>query len=332
MFIKKVKIVKSFRSLRTLIQVTCRVDCITVDDQPIYLVAVPGHFFALEQRQKNRLAVLKKQYKLIIFDESDWKKAGLEISDKKWLKPLTRHSSKVLATLLFSKIAELGGSIKSSLSLFDVLAVLESSLTGTKTEQIYSLTQQNNKLRSLLRLQHLRQTEPTLKPCPELTRLSEFNTKSLLAVENLSNEIIQILRGSLTITGPSPLLVKASKTITDSTAFFVASKLARQLKNSHEVSLYSENFFSVRDLKTFQVVWFAVSKGSNPIVATKELRAAVGSNMVIVHNLTTMGKAKSISSYLLLLNSKVTKYTRSRLVKVYSSKISKLFNLGSEFF
>lgn len=114
---------------------TLHLEGIKVDKRPIYVLAVPLRIEDLKHSERNKILMLQRAINVIVFDENDWIKLGLDISGKNWLRPLTKKVLKSWARLLFAKITALGGHIESDFTLNDLFNNIDENV-GSKKQLI----------------------------------------------------------------------------------------------------------------------------------------------------------------------------------------------------
>jgi hypothetical protein len=182
----------------TFYKITCKLKDLTVNNLPVYVVTIPTKFEDMEQWKKNKIITIKKQHNIIIFDEYDWAKLNLDISDKNWLAPLTKGVLKSWARILFKKISQLGGEVSSKYNLNDLFSNIERNTKTTKnnqsSEQLY--LDRIQQLRLKLIEQELKYSsnfslQPTHKKI--LSSFTELDLSSLLWIEDTLDLVVDCI-------------------------------------------------------------------------------------------------------------------------------------------
>lgn len=105
--------------------VTAKLKSFSVNEKPVYIVMIPKNLGLLGNRHRAKLMVLQKQYNIVIFDNSDLKKVGVQVSKDDWIKPLDKITLKKWITLLYKKIQDLGGVVHSRTSYGKIIKYVE---------------------------------------------------------------------------------------------------------------------------------------------------------------------------------------------------------------
>lgn len=159
-------------------KVACKLKGLTVGGKPVYLIAVPFRFDELSKSEKGKIIALQGSYNIVVFDEYDWQKLGLDISEKQWLRPLNKKILKSWARILFSKISKLDGEVASDYSLNDLFSNIERNVDVTKA------TKDRSKIQKLTAMVIAREFE--LLGYKELTPIQEKVLHNLVALNPVS--------------------------------------------------------------------------------------------------------------------------------------------------
>lgn len=176
--------------------VNCKLEGITIDDRPVYIIILPEEYLNLENRVKNKIIQLKQQHKVIVFDKADWLGLGLEIEDKEYIKPLGKAILKSWARLLFKKMVEIG-KVKADFNLNDLFEKIEfntSSQVSTQTV-ISSLKKENQQLKYTLIFKNIEKYF-TINKNTELVidDISTLSQPSVLWIEEIGNEVLNFIQ------------------------------------------------------------------------------------------------------------------------------------------
>jgi hypothetical protein len=253
--------------------VNCKLKGITIDGEPVYVVVLPYKFVELEARQRAKLQMLFEQYKVIMFDEKDWKGFGLDISDKKWLKPLTKRILKAWARKLFSKFNKVGEDVNSKFALSEVLESIDKKTSKTShRSSIDQLKKENFKLKSAFRY-HLFQEEfgeevlDSHAPIvDELTNLSDDFLKEL---EGLVRFITEKLRNYKIYNyyGRDPSFPSELCNVEEGLIYLTSPNNPAELVNlilldfpKYETVCITNNLIQINNKKTLQESYLYISK------------------------------------------------------------------------
>ena len=304
--------------------VTCRLKDITVDGQPIYIVTIPGQVTKMENRQKNRLVALCNQYNILVFDEVDWKGAGLDISEKKWLKSLGRGALKRLANKLFSKISDLKGEVANKFSLNDVYRSIETNTVSSNRDRVVvRLSKQVLRARTGIRKERL-SNKFNIKDShlPALNAISEMSFESLKWAETIVDEVINThVKGiDLKRNVYKEFFRRNSGKVTlhdkELLAAFVMAKLKSKHSNLKIVNL-GYGALKIQNKKTFQTLTLVFSSSTSKRNNALKLNKSLGDNLLnsLLFNIhigaRTAGsfRPSSISSYAILTKGAKKSYT-----------------------
>lgn len=170
---------------------TLRLENLRVEDQKVYVVAVPFKLEDLSHSERNKILLIQRRYKVIVFDERDWIKLGLDISDKQWLKPLTRRTLKSWAKLLFKKISDLDGNIQSNFTLNTLLHNIDRNVSSSGKpirQQDYVTTLKSRLMTKELELKGY--SKLSKEQSKVLNEIVELEAASVKWVEELANSVI----------------------------------------------------------------------------------------------------------------------------------------------
>jgi hypothetical protein len=286
--------------------VTCKLTGIKVDGKPVYIVVIPETLTELNNRHRNKLIKLVEQYKIVILDYGDWHSAGLDISDKKWLKPLNRRALKSLARKIFNKIAKLGD-VTSDITLNQVFESINNN-TGRK-----SLEKENFNLKCKVRELFIREkfnVEDThSKVIQAMTRL---NSDSLSFIAKTCDDAV----GDL---GDVDLKKKRFKDLfrlkngkvtfldKELIASYVYSTIDCKKNKNIDIENLGYGVLRIRNKRTFQVVTLAFtcssSKGARPLALPKGVVDKIrGSLLFNIHVIVPRSgsKVSEVVSYVIL--------------------------------
>lgn len=324
--------------------VSCKLLDISVDGKPVYIVVLPKSYMDLDNRQKNKLTLVRQRYKIVIFEESDWKQIGLDISEKEWLKPLSKATMKAWSRKLFEKISELGESVDSKYNLNDLYSRIEinTSKDETITSRINKLRQENLKLKRNLYLKHIEDNFKVVED--QLSVLDELTFLSQDSAEFIEQTIDTSIEDILTRIDPKKSKYKdyfrldsgkIDYTNKDKLCEFVTTELSK-IKPSLELTNHGYGIIEVRNKKTFQVVTLclAPTKTKNipsikiPEQTVKKLKNNLVYNLVLQFNKNTSKIDRIIGDVTLLTNySNLFSFEPSRRLRVYDSKVVELYSL-----
>ena len=170
---------------------TLRLQDLSVNGQPVYVVAVPFKLEDLKHSERNKILSIQRRYKVIVFDERDWIKLGLDISEKQWLKPLNRRTLKSWARLLFKKISDLQGEVQSDYTLNTLLHNIDRNVSSRGKlirKDDYIATLKTRLLKKELELEGL--TNLSKQQVKVLKDIIGLEAASVKWVEELANSII----------------------------------------------------------------------------------------------------------------------------------------------
>lgn len=291
---------------------TCKLENIDVDGEPVYVVVLEKAFRDLDDRKRKRLTYLMKQYNIIIFDEQDWRGIGLDISDKKWLKALTKKMLKAWAKKLFKKLQYLDGEINSSFTLNDVFTNLDKKV-ATKADAsavLDRLKRENLQLKvSCNKLELSKKFIVTDSHTKIIRKLVSVDRKSVKSIEDtmqfIINEINKInLRYStykaIFRTGSGKINISNS----DRLAEFIGTELETR-KKALLVDNLGKGVLLIRNTKTLQsiVVWLSIGKtAAKSFKLSNEIISTIGDCLVFhLHSLVgAKNKVTSMSGNVIL--------------------------------
>jgi hypothetical protein len=316
--------------------VTCKLNNVTVNGFPVYMVVLSGTLSGLDNRQKNKLLFSKGQHNLLIFDATDWEYIGLDISNKKWLAPLTKQMLRKLARRLFQKLGALEGTVNSTFTLNDLLAKIDSKSEKSNdlVPSISKLKSENLDLKTKLNINYL-SNKVEVKPehsviIRKLTKLSTPSAKWLeYLVYIIADEIRKInlskseyskhfstKSGQLKFNSPSQL------------ATFIGDKL-----HSKRLGLEIENLgcgaLRIKNTVTLQEIsiWASLhTKTPRVIVLPKQVAKVLNKSLLLNFNLIPADKRIKETAVFAVLKEYCSKefiYNSAHRLKVFDGKTCK---------
>lgn len=223
----------------------CKLENISVDGKPIYVVLLSSTYGDLELRQKNKLKLLSKTHNLVIFDKSDWSSFN-NIEDKEWLKPLTKSILKRWAKVLFERIGELNGVVKSKYNLHDIYERIDQNYNESfKKQAIEALSDQNKQLKYQLRVSLFSQVlEVKEHHYPIIEQLSKVNESATEWIEKCMASLIKAFKNK-------KLLVADEALVFDVFEKEIFKEVRKDIRELELVTL-AESLYSLKSTKTFQ--------------------------------------------------------------------------------
>ncbi|RKZ94979.1 MAG: hypothetical protein DRQ40_04670 [Gammaproteobacteria bacterium] len=171
---------------------TVRLQGVKVNRRPIYVIAVPFELEELTHSERNKILALQSTFNVIVFDERDWTKLGLDISEKNWLSPMTRKVLKSWARILFTKITNLAGpaAVESDFTLNDLFSNIDKN-AQSKLKKVSDRRIHDLKTRLLRKELELDGYNSLSKPQENLLEsLVTLDQSSILWVEEVINSIV----------------------------------------------------------------------------------------------------------------------------------------------
>jgi len=289
-------------------KITCKLKDLTVNNLPVYIVTVPVKFEDLYQGQKNKLKTLREQHNIIIFDEYDWKKLKLDISDKNWLSPLTKGVMKSWSRMLFKKIAQLGGNIESKYTLNDLFTSIDKNTQPQKSnqsiEQVHSLQIQRLKVKLIEQDLKYKQSI-TLKDthCSILSEFVSLDSGSLEWIEETLSWIIKdcIKKVDLRRTVYKDKFRKTNGDISVTNPEAFASIVYDFITKTKKKKLIAQNLgygiLLIQDKTTFQTIYLSLFPTNSKKVKSVGLRGSITKSNSLVFGLDIyFSKCKSTST------------------------------------
>jgi len=278
--------------------VTCRLLDIYVDGKPVYIVTLPTSELELDKRQRGKLAYLKKLYKIVIFDDADCSKLGINLSEDAWLRSLNKAVLKKWAKLLFTKISALGIDVDSKYNLNSIYKKLD-TIVGRHGEGISSMTSFN---REGLRLKYqiiknkLEYTFPNLKiyPEPALRYLANIDKSSSGWLEEIFTYTLRdiVSRIDLRKNKYKDFFRTKIGTYDIANKERICALISQELKTKFKLDITSLGYGALRiqDKKTFQTVILSLdattSDSARGITFSKNFLSKITTNTFHCLNLT----------------------------------------------
>lgn len=320
--------------------VDCKLNDITVDGQPIYIVVTSIPYENLNNGHRNRLIALGQEYKIVIFDETDWREIGLDISDKEWLKPLTAPLMRRWAKKLFKKISELGSSIESSFNLNDIFEAIARNTADVSYSSTY-LEKENFKLRKELRKEKLSRRFPiTPHQDPLIEFLVNTNRSSSLFIQEVVGLVIDPILKSIDLRQSFFRdLLGVDITATPDRAkitTYVEQELSKRKQNISVINC-GGGVLKIQSKKTFQSLILTLAISTSDKLPTLKIASDViqeGSGMfnLVLFFCKEKRKLNGIRCYVTLKNlcSKKGGFTKEHRLCIYNSKYKEPFKLWLE--
>lgn len=305
---------------------TCRLLNLTVDNKPVYIVVLSEPISSINSRQKKKLLALKNNHNIVIFDSDDWKEVGIEISEKPWLKPLSRSILKKWARKLFSSIASFGKEVKSSYTLNDLFKAIDRNTfhQQKKGTILNTLSKENVSLQTKLREHLISNKFPIQEGAkPVITQLCELTNKSSIWVEEVINTVCNNI---------SKTKLKESK---EKAKFVLQLQTKLQdIKKDWNIKQISSSILEFQDLRTFQTAYIYIDfvrSGRSP-----EIRIATGllkklNNQLLFSLNLHLNKDNSLRNFTgeiaIISDLKGERIPKERKLQIYDSKIYREYKL-----
>lgn len=323
---------------------TCRLNDIKIDNRNLYLLVVPTEYGRMESRQRNKIVALRCHYNIIIFDQADWEDVGLDISDKQWLKPLTRVMLRSLAKKLFEKIKELEGTITSKVTLNDVYKNIDTN-TSTQSNQsslINNLKDEVLGLKKRLRVYKIKENFKVSKNqeniVKELMLVSPLSVRWVEdTINNILNEVLRKidLRQNLY---KDLFRLKNGKVLVsnkDKLCEYITSILIKKRPNL-DTQYLGNGFIEIQSKKTLQsltLYMFPTTTEKIPVFefsgeVIKKLKNRLVFTLVLNFLGTTSKVSRILGEIILLSHYEGTfKYSKEYRLRVFDSKVNNEYSL-----
>lgn len=320
---------------------TCRLLDITVDNQPVYIIAIPRNELSLDKRQFGKLLYLKQVHKLILFTQEDCKELGIDISDQSWLQSLNKVILKRWARLLFKKISDLGSNIESKYSLNNIYKYIEgnsSNKVGITLSKITTLKQEGLILKHKLlktRLDTLLVKDNPPEACLDfLARLDRDSAKYIKEIFQYSDNLFKQIYKQKTIFNDKNYTKIGINTEN------IIKLLSKSLSQGFSYQVQSEtllkNSIKIQDIKTFQTAYLSLnvtksnkSRGihfSTPLLKIfKQNKVSTFHHWDLKFNKIT-NKLERFRCYLISTEDTL-KQNKNNKICIYDSNVSKDYNI-----
>lgn len=311
---------------------------LTVDGQKVHIVAVPFKLEDLSHSERNKILSIQRMFKVILFDERDWIKLGLDISDKQWLKPLLKGTLKSWARLLFKKISELEGEIQSEYTLNTLLHNIDRNVSRNGKVITRDNYVENLKTRLMTKELELRGysslSKQQLKVLKEIVGLE---SASVRWVEDLADSII---RHCITKVDLSQKVYRESFRQKNGKISLANPEAFSQLvydyisanKHSLKAKVTGSGIVQIQDSRTFQTATFVFkvttsTRGLGQVTLDTSNCTSTTHDLGFLLELSAVPKRGSQSNKVKEIGASIFKFQKSKSLKL--NKADRLETLSS---
>lgn len=301
---------------------SCKLEDITVNGKPVYIILLSKNYNNIDLRQKNKLLVLSHTHNLIIFDKEDWSSFN-DIEHKQWLKPLTKSILRRWAKVLYHRIHKLGGQVKVQQDLNDLYKNINNNYN--KKSSILDLKEENKQLKIQLRVSLFSNLNIETKDTHYsiIESLCGLNHSSSIWIESVIKTIIKSFKHKKT-----PLDLNLLSDVFEKD---IIRQLKSNLKTIH-IEKVSENLFKFINTTTLQSFSLFIGKNTKELKINKLALNKLDDLIFCLVFDSSKVNNKILSLMLLKDNySKITSnyciYASNRLLYVYNSSHNMEYSL-----